>query len=334
MSNRKLERLKKAKKRKRLIHTFIVVLIVFCACYIKINPLNSGKAAATESIAKIEEENEAVENEGETLEKEKNSQLNESEIEEPDEEIIDKEEKNVKEIVEKYIQNDNLSEDNFAFFYYNPQTEQYYFFNENTFFTAASTIKVPLAMIYYDKINNGDLTYDSTFQYKSWHYEAGTGSTASKYKPGDNIKLSFLLEQMIINSDNTATNILKESLGGEKAYRILIKQYTKRNLPEEFNDDNVTSAGYSFDVLKRLYENQDKYADLIKFMKKSSGGGYLKKGIKNYEIAHKYGSFQGNVHDFGICYTENEYLIGIFTRGINNAEDLISNINKEVIQIK
>lgn len=153
-------------------------------------------------------------------------------------------------------------------------------------------------------------------------------------KHGDSIKLSFLLEQMIVNSDNTATNILKENLGGEKAYRMLIKQYTKRDLPEEFNDENLTSAGFSYDVLMKLYENQDKYADLIGFMKMSSGGGYLKKGIQNYEIAHKYGSFQGNVHDYGICYTENEYLIGIFTKEIHNAEDLISNINKEIIQVK
>ena len=70
---------------------------------------------------------------------------------------------------------------------------------------------------------------------------------------------------MIKESDNTATNILKRELGGEKAYRILIKQYTKYTLAEEFNTENVTSAKYSLDVLKRLYKDQEKYKDLIKF---------------------------------------------------------------------
>ena len=189
-------------------------------------------------------------------------------------------------------------------------------------------------MLYYDKINNGDLTLDSTLQYKSWEYEAGNGSTAVDYDAGQEIPIAFLLQEMIVNSDNTATNILKDGLGGEKAYRILIKQYTKRNLPNEFNEENVTSAGYSFDVLKRLYENQDKYKELIEYMKISSNGGYLKKDIENYEIAHKYGSYNGNVHDYGICYTENEYLIGIFTKEINGAEDLISDINKEIILVR
>ena len=105
-------------------------------------------------------------------------------------------------------------------------------------------------------------------------------------------------------------------------------------MPDEFNDDNVTSAGYSYHVIKRLYENQDKYADLINYMKQSSGGGYLKKNVKTAEIAHKYGSYEGNVHDYGICYTDNEYLIGVFTKDINDAEDLIADINNEIINIK
>ena len=43
-------------------------------------------------------------------------------------------------------------------------------------------------------------------------------------------------------------------------------------------------------------------------MKKSSNGGYLKKDVKNCEIAHKYGSYEGNIHDFGICFAKKEYM--------------------------
>ena len=55
MSNRKLERLKRAKKRKKMIHTFIAVLIIFCACYIKINPMDKGRATESEAVSQIEE---------------------------------------------------------------------------------------------------------------------------------------------------------------------------------------------------------------------------------------------------------------------------------------
>ena len=113
---------------------------------------------------------------------------------------------------------------------------------------------------------------------------------------------------------------------------IYLKQYTKQNLPSEFNDENITSANYSLDILKRLYENQEKYQTLIELMKKSSGGGYLKKNITTCEIAHKYGSYEGNIHDYGICYAKQKYLIGIFTKKVPDAENLIANINKEILE--
>ena len=125
---------------------------------------------------------------------------------------------------------------------------------------------------------------------------------------------------------------MKTGLGGEKAYRILIKQYTKEELPAEFNEQNITSANYSLDILKKLYENPEKYQALIELMKKSSGGGYLKKNITTCEIAHKYGSYEGNIHDYGICYAKQKYLIGIFTKKVPDAEDLIANINKDILE--
>lgn len=341
MSNNKLYRLKNAKKRKRIIHSLILLIIIFCVIFIKMKPVKKEQAVESVSNGEMQIKEKIEENKVENVvepssdDNENNVKID-NEIENTDTEniIVETESANVKQIIEKYIKDNNLTTDNFAFFYYCPKTLKYYFYNENKFFTAASTIKVPLAMVYYDKINNGDLTYDTEFQYKSWQYEAGTGETDSNYQAGDSIPLSFLLEQMIVNSDNTATNILKEGLGGEKAYRILIKQYTQKELPEEFNENNLTSAGFSCDVLKKLYENKDKYKDLIEFMKRSSGGGYLKREVPNVEIAHKYGSFEGNVHDFGICYTDNEYLIGVFTKGIQDAEGLIANINKEVVEVE
>lgn len=242
------------------------------------------------------------------------------------------EDSKIKEIINNYLESNQLDKTNFAFFYYDIENEKYYFYNEDKYFTAASTIKVPLAMIYYDKINHGDLNLDSTLTYTQEDYEAGAGKITAKYKAGDSISIENLLKEMIENSDNTATNILKMGLGGEKAYKILIKQYTKDDLIDEFNTENVTTAKYLLDVLKYLYQNQEKYQDLIEYMKNSSGGGYLKKYTDSYEIAHKYGNLNGYVHDYGIVYTEEPFLIGIFTKDIKNAEDLIANINKTIIE--
>lgn len=60
---------------------------------------------------------------------------------------------------------------------------------------------------------------------------------------------------------------------------------------------------------------------------------YLKKYVTDIDIAHKYGSYNGYVHDYGIVYGKNTYLIGIFTKEISNASELIATISRDILEI-
>ena len=249
-------------------------------------------------------------------------------IEEPIiEETIDS---NIENLINQIMTENNLNENNFFFFYYNIEEKKYYFYNENTYLTAASTIKVPVAMLYYDKIADGELNLSDTLIYNSDDYEAGDGSTAADYSVGERIPISYLLEQTIVNSDNTALNILVNSIGYQKCKEELTK-YSEEEVKEDFYSSNVANVSYYYDVLQYLYQNADKYSELIEYMKISSGGGYLKANLPQYEVAHKYGSYDGYVHDYGIIYGQNTYLIGVFTNGIANASDLIADIGEQVV---
>ena len=243
------------------------------------------------------------------------------------EETIDS---NIENLINQIMTENNLNENNFFFFFYNIEEKKYYFYNENTYFTAASTIKVPVAMLYYDKIADGELNLSDTLIYNSDDYEAGDGSTAADYSVGERIPISYLLEQTIVNSDNTALNILVNSIGYQNCKEELTK-YSDIELMEEFYSSNVANVSYYYDVLQYLYQNADKYNELIEYMKISSGGGYLKANLPQYEVAHKYGSYDGYVHDYGIIYGQNTYLIGVFTNGIANASDLIADIGEQVV---
>ena len=224
----------------------------------------------------------------------------------------------------------NLNEDNFYFFFYNLEEKTFYFYNENAYFTAASTIKVPVAMLYYDKIEEGEINLSDTLLYNNDDYEAGGGSTAADYRVGERIPLSYLLEQTIVNSDNTALNILIGNIGYTQCKEELTK-YSDVELLGDFYTSNIANVSYYYDVLQYLYENTDKYSELIEYMKISSGGGYLKANLPQYEVAHKYGSYDGYVHDYGIIYGQNTYLIGVFTKGIANASNLIADIGEQVV---
>lgn len=249
-------------------------------------------------------------------------------IEEPIiEETLDN---NIENLINQIMIENNLNENNFFFFFYNVEEKKYYFYNENTYFTAASTIKVPVAMLYYDKIADGELNLSDTLIYNREDYEAGDGSTAADYSVGEKIPISYLLEQTIVNSDNTALNILINHIGYQKCKEELSK-YSDIELIEDFYTSNVANVSYYYDVLQYLYQNTEKYSGLITNMKKSSGGGYLKADLPQYEVAHKYGSYDGYVHDYGIIYGQNTYLIGVFTKGIANASDLIADIGEQVV---
>lgn len=240
------------------------------------------------------------------------------------------EDEEVKALIAQIRSEYGLNSDNFGFFYYNVNRRKYYFYNEKKYFTAASTVKVPVALYYYTKINNGEMSLNDTLTYKAGNFEAGGGDVTNKYKAGSAIPLSVLLEELIVDSDNTANNILISNIGWNK-YRYEIAKYSDRELSSTFYSSNVTCPGYAYDVMNYVYQNADKYPKLIEDMKKSSFGKYLKEYL-DYDVAHKYGSYNGYVHDYGIIYGKETYLVGVFTKNRTNAPTLIANIGKRVVE--
>lgn len=240
------------------------------------------------------------------------------------------EDEEVKALIAQIRSEYGLNSDNFGFFYYNVNRRKYYFYNEKKYFTAASTVKVPVALYYYTKINNGEMSLNDTLTYKAGNFEAGGGDVTNKYKAGSAIPLSVLLEELIVDSDNTANNILISNIGWSK-YRYEIAKLSDRDLASNFYSSNVTCPGYAYDVMNYLYNNSDKYPKLMEDMKKSSFGKYLKEYL-DYDVAHKYGSYGGYVHDYGIIYGKDTYLVGVFTKNINNAPTMIANIGKRLVE--
>ena len=317
---------KDIKRRLKILVTCLICIIVI----IQIQNENQQVSAKQESIDTKQTEQEEQEQTTQLEEKNEENKDNTENSEEVAEIIESTEDEEIKNLITEIKTQNNLTEKNFAFFYYNPQTKKYYFDNENKYFKGASTVKVPVAMIYYDKIRNGELTLESKLKYTSEDYEAGGGATASLYNVGDNIPISYLLEQSIVNSDNTAVNILIDGIGYRKC-REQIAEFSDEQFTEEFYTTNLTTADLGYNIINHIYQNQTDYEELIGFMKKSSNGEYLKKYVTEYDVAHKYGSYTGNVHDYGIVYSDSPYLIGIYTQGVSGADELIANISRQVL---
>ena len=326
----------KQRAKKQIAQRLIILVICLICIVILIQTQNENRevsASQDKSVEQQEAENQEQEENGENKENNADSSNEESKTETQEVPTTPTEDEEIKTLIAEIKTANNLTADNFAFFYYNPQTQKYYFDNQDKYFKGASTVKVPVAMIYYDKIKNGELTEESTLQYTSDDYEAGGGTTASKYKVGNYIPISFLLEQSIINSDNTAVNILIDGIGYRKC-RELMAQYSDEEFIADFYTSNLTKASFGFDIINHIYQNQENYQELIGYMKQSSFGEYLKKYITEYDVAHKYGSYAGNVHDYGIVFADSPYLIGVYTQNVPNADELIANISRQVLDKK
>lgn len=84
--------------------------------------------------------------------------------------------------------------------------------NADTIFPTASMVKVPIMTRIFEKMEAGELHYDSTHVYEDRLYYAGEDVVAS-FKAGERISLHKLLFLMISFSDNTASLWLQELAG-------------------------------------------------------------------------------------------------------------------------
>ena len=78
----------------------------------------------------------------------------------------------------------------------------------------ASTVKVPVAIAILRRVDEGSLSLDTTVRLMESDYVDGAGPTNS-HAPGTELSVSYLMDQMLIHSDNTASDLLISLVGLE-----------------------------------------------------------------------------------------------------------------------
>lgn len=213
------------------------------------------------------------------------------------------------EVMARYIAGRGLTEDSFAMGWYDFATGSEWFFNGDAFMVAGSMYKLPLNMVYADKLASGDISADDM---------------AGVYT------VERAMELSIVYSDNAAADALHSALHlGQHDYRLLLSQYSgldESELPEEYFTDNRISARFMINTLVYLYDNSALYDTVIAHMKAAHPGRYFKKSGSDYEIAHKYGYFQGELDDCGIVYSPRPFALVVFTNKVRGGEDILAEL--------
>ena len=198
-----------------------------------------------------------------------------------------------------------LSEENFSVSYFNTVTGEAYDFNDEKFAIAASTYKLPLNMYFYEMERDGEITGDTLI---TW-----SGQT-----------LDFIHEQSIVYSNNELSEALMYYWGDHTAYKEHMRKYftmTDEEIDPLYYQGNYYCVRMMMDCLHYLYDNQADFEELIGYMKQAMPGQYFKRGVTEYEVAHKYGSVQAYNNDVGIIYTPQPFLLAVYTQSFGVGND-------------
>ncbi len=228
--------------------------------------------------------------------------------------------------IEAYFQENGIDHEKVAYCITDLEHNIKYSMNEKDEFIAASIYKLPLAMLYYDKVNEGEYTLDSTFTYSGYMHE-DAGVISSDYGIGSQVPLSDLLNDLIIYSDNDAGHILYENLGGWKEYKEAMTKQADSISENYYTMDNVTTANTMNDVVTYLYDHKEDYKGLIKNMEEAEPGEYLDRDTQ-LSMPQKYGMYDSALNSVGFVECNTSYSIVVLTSLGDKGADVMANINR------
>jgi beta-lactamase class A len=240
------------------------------------------------------------------------------------------------------------------------QTGMSLYLNADDSFHAASTMKVPVMIELFRRVDAGKLHLDDSVALKNqfssivdkspFTLNPADDSDSSAYlRVGSPVKVRELIERMITRSSNLATNALIELVSAERANAtarelgardIRVLRGVEDNKAFQAGLNNTTT-GRDLAVLLEAIETgraaSQKSCDAMRdILLRQEFNDAIPAGLPpGTKVAHKTGSITGVLHDAAIIYPPNRkpYVLVVLTRSIPDdkvARELIADISRLV----
>ncbi|BAZ42849.1 beta-lactamase [Calothrix sp. NIES-4101] len=225
-------------------------------------------------------------------------------------------------------------------------TGSYVDFNGGAMFSAASTIKIPILVAFFQDVDAGKIRLDETIA--STKTTIATGSGDIQYKPvGTSYSALEIATKMITISDNTATNMLIERLGGIEVLNQRFRSWglnttvIRNPLPDIEGTNTATPkelAHLIAVVTKGNLVSMQSRDRILDIMRRTVKDNLLPAGLSDgATIAHKTGEIGAILADVGLVDlpTGKRYIAAVMIQRPRNdasAEKLISSISRAAYQ--
>ncbi len=216
-------------------------------------------------------------------------------------------------LMEQFRADYGLNEENFSLCYYNTATGETYRYNDETFFFAASTYKLPLNLYYYELENAGQIASDASI---------------------GGVSLADCHYQSLVWSNNDVSIDMLYNLGDFRTYKTCMQTYftmDEADIPYIYYVDNYYCTSMMLDTLQYLYENREQFPEMLDYMGQAQPGQYFDRYLSDqWDVAHKYGYFVDdetgvtNIHDTGIVYTDDPFLLAVYTANAPRGEEVLA----------
>ncbi|MFW6264044.1 MAG: serine hydrolase [Cyanobacteriota bacterium] len=214
----------------------------------------------------------------------------------------------------------------------------------STVFSAASMIKVPILIAFFQDVDEGKVRLDEMLTMTEDVIGGGSGNMQYQ-QPGTKFSALDTATRMIVISDNTATNMIIERLGGAESlnsrfYNWGLTSTVIRNPLPDLEGTNTTSPKDLADLMAMVNQGQlvslRSRDRLLHIMRQTKTNTLLPRGLgKDATIAHKTGDIGSLVGDVGLIDMPSgkRYLAAVMMKRPHNdpqAQELIRQISREV----
>jgi beta-lactamase class A len=205
---------------------------------------------------------------------------------------------------------------------------------------AASMIKIFVMAEAFRQAKEGLIRMDEEFVVSRDVKVGGSGSLQG-VPDGTRRTMRNLIELMITESDNTATNIIIDRLSMESINKLIagfgfkdtILQRKMMDMQSIINGrENYTSVKDLGVMFEKIYNGQcigqEEDAAMMSILVQQQDNDKIPALLpSNIQVAHKTGELDGAFHDGGIVYNDGQnYIICIMTEGVKNPENAIKDI--------
>lgn len=199
--------------------------------------------------------------------------------------------------------------------------------NADQWMRAGSIYKLPLSMLWFDKIDAGEASLDDTIYYNRRKFFQEIGPLGN-HQTGDILTYEEVIKTTILESDNTGGQILFQTYGGWNVYRKDALRYTDIDMGNRFMlQKNYMTARYTTDVSTYLYKHRKKYKLLIEWLRQAVPHQVLDTVIQ-VDMPQKFGTMELYKNGTGFVDAKHPYAISVFTLGmVDPASNRMGRIN-------